>query len=188
MREATVSVYTYKDLDQKARKRAHDKFLEHCDYSTILNETLHASVIDLLEEQKIGQACEKIQVYYSLGYSQGDGVCFIGKFDFRYEGNVYIAYVEHTGRYYHKLSVNISIFNDEDPDVFVLSDTYHGARNCFKKKYYNICDKLEREGYEIIEQEESEENFEELCNINNWEFFKNGTMFCEQLHKANKET
>lgn len=73
--------------------------------------------------------------------------------------------VTHSGYYYHAYS----------KDIDFPQATEHEYSE-FDALYVSICKKLEKLGYELIEEEQSEAHFEELCKLNNWTFTKEGEM------------
>lgn len=166
-----IKLYIYDELSDTAKERALNEHNDrNLDYP-FLEENLNQELIELLEENKINGGVDNL--YYSLGYCQGDGVCFEGNFE--YQGVQF--YVKHDGQYYHKYSVRIEYDEDEDDendDLKALSK--ENIFNEFKELYKDICDKIEKSGYSQIEYEQSEENFIDLCEANEYTFRENGEM------------
>jgi len=122
--------------------------LDHC----FLYESLSENLKQLLEKNKIGFNDSTLKLYYSLSHCQGDGLCFIGDFVF----NGLNIYVTHNSNYYYSSSVGIEVEEEEDNDE--LSELLkEKIFNNFKEIFENICNELEKNGYQIIEQEEEDE-------------------------------
>lgn len=173
MTTKTIDLYKLEELSKEAQKKAHSKWVENNDYhflSDYLAERLH----ELLEENNIKDTNDTSKpgtkptpVFYSLSYSQGDGAMFEGDF----EWDDYRVNIQHAGHYYHYNSkiINIeSIETDEEASEKVHAD--------FDEIYIKICKELERYGYDFIEQEDSFENFQEMCEANEYTFLENGIM------------
>lgn len=111
-------------------------------------------------------ASKYAKVYYSLGHCQGDGVMFEGTFEWK----GWIVNVKHSGHYYHSHSKVIELSNDNGDEPTQADE------NAFEIIYQDICKRLEKTGYEYIDDVQTEEYFEEQCNANNWTFEEDGTM------------
>lgn len=174
MREITMQVYPFQELDKKARTYALSKYQEHNDYPFLYDE-LYESLRQFLDEEEItvldDQSCK---IYYSLSSSQGDGVCFIGTFAFIVDDLAYNVTITHKNRYYHYNSVDFIV---EPAGDYISDDLINNAEDKFKKLYKEICNDLEKEGYAHIDYENSEEHFQNMCDINEWEFFKTGVLY-----------
>jgi hypothetical protein len=105
--------------------------------------------------------------YYSLSNSQGDGFCFIG--DFTFKG--YNVKITHKNRYYHKKSTEIIIYDENGNSDF---KGYEEIEKEFKEIYYSICDKCEKYGYNLIEEENSEYRISDYYICNEITFRENG--------------
>lgn len=176
MREVSMQVYPFQELDQKARTYALSKYQEHNDYP-FLYEELYELLRQFLDEEEVTVLDDQLcKVYYSLSSSQGDGVCFIGTFRFNVDNIPYDVTITHKNRYYHYKSVDIFV---EPTGEYISDDLINNAEEVFKRLYKTICDDLEKEGYEYIDYENSEEHFQNMCDINEWEFFKSGVMYVQ---------
>ncbi len=173
------TIYTVEELTQEARDKAHNKFNENNDYSFLsdnLNERLH----ELLEENNIKDlndtskpSTKPTPVLYSLSNSQGDGAMFEGYF----EWNDYTIKIKQSGHYSHSNSKTIEIYKDDEKGNAIDAD--EKVYTEFEKIYQSICKELERIGYDFIEYEDSEENFLQQCEANEYTFLADGTMFNE---------
>lgn len=90
---------------------------------------------------------------------------FIGRFEFKGQP----VTVTHDGplsnHYCHKYTATIDTGEMRSKDV-----------DAFKAAYMEICDELERAGYDHIEYITSEESFIEACEANEYTFRENGVM------------
>jgi len=163
-----IEIYEYDELSDDAKEKALSNFNEHNEYD-FLSDDLSEYLNVLLEENGIkGDA----KLFYSLSYSQGDGVCFEGYFEYK---GISFNVKHDNGHYYHSNSVYIDAdFEDDGDDL--KGDVIEALENEFKEVYKEICDKIEKSGYSQIEYERGEENFKELCDANEYTFEKNGTM------------
>ena len=123
----------------------------------LLKENLKSELTEQLEKIKQLTQKENTKLYYSLSYSQGDGVMFEGFF--RYKNTTFKITQE--GHYYHSKSHNIRIFNYKNKDYTELTEKQENEAEKeideFKENYYYpICNKLEKIGYQIIEDIDEE--------------------------------
>ena len=162
MKTTTINLYDYKELDEKARAKALSNWNEDNDFP-FLEECMLESLSEQLQKEKIEPIKEKIT--YSLGYSQGDGAMFYGS----YKWKGYDVEIQHSGNYSHSYSKTIRI---EKGEKEASEKTYKQ----FEAIFQNICKTLEKYGYDVIEQEQSEENFIETCEANEYTFESDGTM------------
>ena len=163
--ERTIKVYEYNDLNEKAKEKALNWFIENNNYD-FLSDNLEEDLKELLRVNKISFD-ESLKIYYSLSYSQGDGFCFEGDFEYKdYQINI-----KNSGHYSHKNSVNIEITKEDGEDA--KEEIYKEFKNIFD----DICDELEKIGYSYIESENSEENFIEMSNANEYKFLEDGSFW-----------
>ena len=165
MKEVKIKVYTIKELNETAKEKALNLLREDNSYD-FLSEDLEERLRELLKDNKI--KVDYLQIYYSLSYSQGDGVCFVGNFEYK----DYPKFIKHIGNYNHKNSVEIDILDSESEEV--MEDDICEE---FKEIFDDICDQLEKIGYNYIEYVDSEENLIDMCEINEYTFLENGEMF-----------
>ena len=164
MKKVYYTVYKFKELSKEAKQKAIDDYYEDSDYP-FLYEELYSWLEELLEKNKITITGET-KLYYSLSYSQGDGLCFIGNFKWR----KYYVKITHSGHYYYSNSTTIDIENEEAE--YASEKTIER----FKKIYTKICDKLEKIGYEELEYRPTFKEFEDLCDSNKYTFLNDGTV------------
>jgi hypothetical protein len=162
------NVYKFDELKKETQEKVINRFREQNEIE-FLEESLTDYMFQLLEEHNLKPLNDDAKLYYSLTYCQGDGVCFVGRFNSPLN---YLIVINHKGNYYHKRSVEISIMDEtgeelQDEKVF----------NIFKNLYEEICDKIEKQGYAIIENENSEETIKENIELNDYEFLENGEVY-----------
>ncbi len=152
-------VYEYKELSKEIQEKVKASYYEDEDYS-YLEEDLGYKLEELLKKNKIkGEA----KLFYSLSYSQGDGVCFEGNFEWKGKN----ISIEHKGNYYHSNSVDISITDKNDE----YTEKYDEE---FKVIYHKICSEIEKSGYAILEDRMNDNEFQELCEANGYTYLKDG--------------
>ena len=167
MRIAEVEVYKFEELSEEVKNKVIEAFREKED-TPFLYDDLHESLVYDLKENKIHvRDTNDLKMYYSLGYSQGDGLCFVGRFKWK---NYYIT-IEHSSHYYHEYSTSIYITTNYGNDA--KEEVYEE----FKELYYSICVKLKKYGYDYIEDATSDESIKENIKVNEYEFYKNGEIF-----------
>lgn len=128
-------VYTFEELSSKAKKEALD-YYRNLQHEYFDSENLTDQLKNILEERGF---TDKVELGWSLGYSQGDGVAFWGDIDLknffdwirkrehpeysdRMKGALRFSalapYVKvtvlHQGRYYHWNSMEVNLLYDSD--------------------------------------------------------------------------
>jgi len=169
-----VEVYNFEELSDSVKEKVLNKFREQNDYYFLegnLNEELNL----LLEKHKIKQL-EAPALRYSLSYSQGDGVSFIGRFEFKgYFVRVNLGHLSNL--YSHSRTTDISIEADDDHNGDITEELQEINEEEFKNIYYEICDELEKIGYSHIEAEDDDETIKEDIRANEYKFLANGDIF-----------
>jgi len=163
-RTVRTKVYTFKELSTEAKAKAKEWYYED-GYVGDLSEVMQEQLELLLDDSGIDY--QNAKVLYSLGYSQGDGVCFTGRF---VKDGITME-LEHHSRYYYANSVRSSFV---DSDVNEVGEKESAA---IWGIYMDICRKLECYGYAEIEYRMPDDEFSEHCDINNYEFYANGKKY-----------
>lgn len=162
-----IEIYKYDELSEDAKQKALSDYNQNNDYD-FLSDDLNEYLKQLLEDNNIkGDA----KLFYSLSYCQGDGVCFEGNFEYK---GIDFKIEHNNGHYYHNNSVNI--YYDEDDEDDLKNDVIESIYLEFKATFEDICDKIEKSGYSQIEYQDSEENFKEMCDANEYTFRASGEM------------
>lgn len=186
-------IYKYAELSQKAKEKVRNNYIENLDADVFTEQ-----IIEDLREKGL----KNLRPLYSLSYCQGDGFCIYGNIDFEeITGeikNIFYKNFElsdykvlknlkkysqisfnHSGRYYHKYSVDIDIYIDGN----LSPKSYENHRKVadkliknIKEWYLDLCDKYEKQGYDFFYGITSDE-LQEYCNAMGYEFLENGTLF-----------
>lgn len=190
-----VKIYSYSELNEEAKNKVRYDYINNLD-SSIFTE----QIIEDLREKGL----ENLRPYYSLNYCQGDGLCIYGSIDFKeitgelknifyqdFKLSDYKALKKlkeysqisfnHSGRYYHKYSVDIDIYIDGN----LSPKGYENQRKIadkllanIKEWYLDLCDEYEKWGYEFFYGITNDE-LQKYCDTMEYEFFQDGTLFDE---------
>ena len=190
-----VKIYSYSELSEKSKNKVRNDYMENLD-SGIFTEL----VIEDLREKGL----KNLRPLYSLGYCQGDGFCIYGNIDFKeitgeikniFYNNFELSDYKvlknlkkysqisfnHSGRYYHKYSVDIDIYIDGN----LSPKNYENHRKVadkliknIKEWYLDLCDEYEKQGYDFFYGIEDDE-LQEYCDAMEYEFFQDGTLYNE---------
>lgn len=166
MKEITLKLYSYKELSKEAQEKALAKWQEYIE-DPFMQEHMGNLVMQELDGVGIKYEADTINTLYSLSYCQGDGLMFEGTL--YYKG--FTVKVKHRGHYYHKYTADVHVYDEdtcEDAPAIVCDE--------FLEIYRDICDTVERAGYDHIEYITSEEYFLEECEANDYTFESNGVM------------
>lgn len=179
MKTIKINLYKFEELSKEAQTKAIKKWYENEEYH-FLSEDLTESCKNYLGENKV--KFQDLKLLYSLSWSQGDGLCFIGEFA-KYSINMSI---KHNQRYCYSKSVDFEFFDmqgrqiDEDGSILDSNGKPNGRRaekiNKLKAVYFDICRTLENKGYFTLEYRMNTEEFTENCEANEYTFEEDGTM------------
>ena len=158
-------VYEFKELSEEVKDKVIEKWYESEEYP-FLEENLTESCKALLQENKVKYNGD-LRLGYSLSYSKGDGLNFIGNFEWK----KYHIKITHSWRYSSASSSDIIIMDEEGEEI----DNEKISKQ-FEDIYLDICDKLEKEGYAEIEYRMDYNEFQEHCESNGYNFLKDGKM------------
>lgn len=187
MKTKIYKVYEFKELDKDAKKFAIDKWYEEEDYPFLISDLKEN--IQLLD---IINIFENTQISYSLNNCQGDGLSFRANINLE----KWLAYKKIN----HKKTKEI---REEVYNILSEGNTYR--RYCYASKnditwegqgnesektkkfmdktcaeigdyYLKICKKVETIGYKILEYRMQESEFQEMCELNKYEFLADGKM------------
>jgi hypothetical protein len=168
-------VYTFDELDQKAKDKARELYNSEGDNTPFLTDDLREYIHEELTDKGykvMGFSTSEnptIQPLYSLSYSQGDGLMFEGTVSDK-DGNEFT--IKHSSsNYCHSKT---AIIEGTDKNGEELADEFISQ---FTAVYEAICEDIEKRGYDEIEYANSEEVFRETAEANDWLFLKNGDLF-----------
>jgi hypothetical protein len=196
-RDHVVKVYRYDELSGKAKERARNDFINSgFSFDSHDQELLSETFKEILVEKGFNKG---VEVFWSLGSSQGDGVAFAGSIDIpKYMkasglnvkfgsliGHVE-AVVNHSSRYTHKNSMTVEVYGAETGDRPGPKDWHPGTptpdkisdfEEYLKADVTDISRELEKIGYADIEYRQSEEYIKDIFEANEYEFTVDGKFF-----------
>lgn len=165
MRTEQITIYEFEELSKPVQEKVIEHFRLTNDYP-FLEEGITENIKENLSKHKI-KVIKDFRTQYSLGYCQGDGVSFVGMFEWK----GYRICITSNSRYAHKRSTNIEVstrnYNDAKQEVY----------DQFQKIYFGICDEAEKTGYEYIDADDNEANIKETIKLNEYEFYDNGERY-----------
>lgn len=190
MKKKEITIYEFKELSPKIQEKVIDKFRQN-----IWNEFESEMLTKDFKEILVSKGFDNLEIYWSLGYSQGDGVAFYGKPDFdvlctKYEElqtikkkieeigldwySVYISIEEKGYRYHHYNSMKVDVDIESDQRDDKLHNLAIEIRDFLQKEVKNISCDLEKIGYDEIDYVHSIENIKSMIEANNYMFRENG--------------
>lgn len=190
MRTKRIKLYSFEELSAEAQQNAIENERQYT-YEWI-DLTFFT---DDAKEQLATVGFENAQINYSLGYSQGDGLSFKADIDLSYFLDLfapnYPQWIKDT--LYNNISARCT-GNDgrycfaSRKDIDVTLDNWYreyGNVNDFVSRlddfitdcYIDECKKLERQGYDEIEYQQSDEYLKDGLIANDAEFLSDGTQY-----------
>lgn len=166
----TINRYGFNELDKAAQDRAIED-IRKTEYQNfpdfLMIQDMNTKASELLFNHFDGLESH-LKIYYSLSYSQGDGVAFHGEI-FASENplivlpmNCHRVLISHSGRYYHEYSFAVDLYDIDGEDI----DGGEGV----KTQIQDISRALAKYGYKWQENYLSDENLKEIA-INAGEVF-----------------
>lgn len=177
MKTYEVTRYGFNELSPEAQAKAIEQVRAGEQESfpqELLSEAMDEQASYLLAGNYEAKQSE-LKLYYSLSYSQGDGVAMHGTIypadapNLTLPANTYRVNIKHEGRYYHEYSFNVELLDEnydeiDDTDGKVL------------EQLRNICKQLARFGYKWDENYFSDKNMQELAENMGEVFTSTGTI------------
>ena len=196
MRNVSADVYNFDELPVSVQAKVIDRYRNRL--SDLLSDVLKE---DMNMELNNHTHSLRFEVAYSLGYCQGDGVSFTGSAEGKEElltlaGLVYgnkipknilrlinynIIYEVNFARcnyhYVHKHTVHTNIIDNYNmgKDYCHISRAMTEFENAINEWYLNMCDNLEKFGYDTIENLYGDDNIRCYIDENGLEFFLDGS-------------
>lgn len=186
MRTTEQQVYKFSELAKDVQEKVIEKYYENEDYP-FLNEDL-LEELNQLDTLKI---FSNVKLQYSLAYCQGDGLSFsadinilnwlknrnmkVSVVDAVYNNIYPIKCLGNQGRYAYAKKQHVCIEKEnirKYKRLDVLIDTIEEELQDY---YMDICRKLEKHGYSILEYRMDTDEFSEYAEAN--EYFINGKQF-----------
>jgi len=180
--------YEFKNLSKEAQEKAVENYRNK--YSSTDADSFAEDFADEANHGLKEDGYDGLKVMFSLGHSQDDGVAFEGrvsaddimdknpemkkKYKSFYGKGIYFA-VKNSGNYTHYNS--FSVENNEYMDSgknFKLSDEF---ANDVRADLQERSKKLEKEGYDAIDEAYSDEYIKDNIQMNDRTFDENGKMW-----------
>lgn len=188
-------VFTFSELSTEAKEVVKNWYLQDMDA-----EVFTGNISEVLSSE---YGINTLETFYSLSYCQGDGLCLYGYIPFTalksekfkkiaFKGftiSDYKAFSElenyasqidfnHNSRYYYASSVNIDIdyYCNSSKMEKLIDKMINKLLTNIKSWYFSECSKFENEGYSYF-YEISEEDLNENCECNDYEFTADGKLF-----------
>ena len=195
MRNANINVYNFDELPVSVQAKVIDRYRDSL--TDLLNDDLKMDMEWKLNSYVGGLDFE---LSYSLGYCQGDGVSFTGSVEGKEEllalaGLVYgdkipknilrlikyniiyeVDFARCNYHYVHEYSVQVNIIENYNTtkDYFHISKAMAEFEMAIDKWRLQICDTLEKFGYDTIEILYGDNNIKSFIAENDCEFFSDG--------------
>ena len=198
MRKVNVNVYEFdelsKDVQEDVIARYRDRLVNvlNDDLGVIMNSELNNYTDNL-----------NFELRYSLNCCQGDGVSFTGSvegkeellalaslvYDNKIPKNILrlinwniiykIDFARSNYHYVHKYSVQINIIDnyDTNKDYCHINSAITEFEKAINKWYSQVCDTMEKFGYDTTENLYSDDNIKSYIEENECEFFIDGRDF-----------
>jgi len=166
MKTIKTDVYTFDELDDKAKEKARDWYRQDNDMPFLWGHLMNLTK-EALEEAgfKVGEMGQKFDVHYSLSHCQGDGLSFTG--DLYRDGKHYRA-VQHGSLYVHENTMSVYEITEYGNEI----DASEVEEECRE-----IAKKMRDAGYDAIDYENSAENIDQAMEANEYTFTKDGKRF-----------
>lgn len=176
MKNYTITRYSFEELTPEARIKAIENERNSA-YNYIPEEFLSESMRQKLNYLLFGEDIYpgKLDISYSLGYSQGDGASFTGRINrsealgLPWPANADYAEIVRRDRHYsHAYTIRAELFDDTGEELETPKE--------FADEIRKICGKLEELGYAEIEEWCSESRAIESLSEDGDIFLANGTI------------
>ena len=198
MRKTNVNVYEFSELSIHVQKKVTER------YRNELLDLLDDDLKDIMKMEFNNHMHNlNFELAYSLNYCQGDGVSFTGNiegkeelltlaslvYDNKIPKNILrlikwdiiykVDFVRNSYHYVHKYTVDPAII-----DNYNISNSYcyinkviTEFEKSINKWYLQVCDTMEKFGYDTKENLYSDDNIKSYIEANEGEFFINGRDF-----------
>jgi hypothetical protein len=193
MKTKTINIYSFEELSQESQEKAIEYF-RNCKQN---DGDLLMFFSDDVTEQLKEQGWNDVKLQYSLGCCQGDGLSFSGKLDLKwflenkysyklpkYKVNALCEYIYsvhskgNTG-YYCYAGKNQIEYDENYQDNIErknLDKLWQDVLSEIKTSYLALCRKFEKQGYDEIAFQLSDECIKEEIEANDYEFLENGML------------
>jgi hypothetical protein len=181
-------VFEFKELSNEIKDKVIEKHYNNEDYP-FLEDDLKEE-LNYIDDKKVFQ---DVKLQYSLSCCQGDGLCFDSKIDLKaflsdyslkesvkraLQDYIYNIITKNSNNHYCYASKNqIDFEYNGSEDKKHIENVWQNVFEDIKTYYMDICSKLEKYGYSILEYRMNYNEFQEYCESNEYEFLENGSMF-----------
>lgn len=166
MKQNVINSYSFNELSEAAKNKAIEQHYENEDYF-FLSEDLNEYLKELLKQY--GYKYSDINLNYSLSNCQGDGVNFTGELEINCPNKITVKIQKNNFRYQHELTTTLFFYDELGNFINEIDE--------IKNDYLQICKKVEKYGYSILEYRMSFDEFNEFSEVNFIEYFENGKLF-----------
>ena len=195
MRNVSVDVYNFDELPVSVQTKVIDRYRNRLSdlSSDVLKEDMNMELNNHTHSLDF-------ELSYSLGYCQGDGVSFVGSVEGKAKlltlaGLVYdnkipknisrliewniiyeVEFARCNYHYVHEYSVQVNIIENYNitKDYLHISKAMAEFETAIDKWRLQICDTLEKFGYDTIEILYGDDNIKSFIAENDFEFFSDG--------------
>jgi hypothetical protein len=150
----------FNELSEQAKEKARQWWRDNNDYQ-FLEEELREFIAE--EIKKLGFVVDDLDLFYSLSYSQGDGVSFTAKIT---KGLESYEVNRMPSNHCHKMTISEVYHETEDGEQTDEDELL--------KKMREIARKAEKIGYGYIEDENKDGNVDENILVNEYTFTLEG--------------
>lgn len=191
MRTQTINIYSFDELSEEAQEKAIEYFRNCKQQDGDLLMFFSDDVVEQLKEK----GWNDVKLRYSLSCCQGDGLCFSGNLDLKwfleneyshklpkYKVNALCEYIYsvhskgNTGRYCYASENQIEYDeNYQNGEHWERIDKlWQNVLSEIKTSYMTLCRKFEKQGYNEIDYQLSDECIKEDIQANKYKFLENG--------------
>ena len=186
-------VFEFKELSKETKQTVIDKWYENEQYP-FLEEDIKEG-LEQIDEHNI---FDDVEFRYSLSWCQGDGLSFSSNINIlNFLNNIYSKKLPqwkkngikeyifdalskyNTGHYAyaHENDLDFNCNYQDNIERRNLEKLWNEIFAEMVEYYMEICDKLEKHGYSILEYRMDFDEFSELCESNEYKFLQDGEMF-----------
>lgn len=199
MRTEEIKIYTFEELDKKAKEKAREWYKDRMRDDFFIESD---SITDNMENVLYINGYSNTKVYWSLSNCQGDGVCFtweiygydediIPLLNRIYDNNIpknilrvlpfiKIEFKGNRSNYCHKNTVRVDYSSTTRSYIdgcYRVEKVIDELVETLDEDRKNLCDILEKQGYDEIDYYYSDEYIDETIICNEYEFYADGTKY-----------
>lgn len=199
MRTEEIKIYTFEELDKKAKEKAREW------YKNIMRDDFYIEsgmITDNMRDVLEASGYTNTEIYWSLSCCQGDGVCFtwdiygydediIPLLNRIYNNNIpknilrvlpfiKIEFTRSNSLYCHKNTVHVNYSSTTRSYIdgcYRVEKVIDELMETLEEDRKNMCDILEKQGYDEIDYYYSDEYIDETIICNEYDFYADGTKY-----------